>query len=239
MAAATPFRSVYFDCDSTLTGIEGIDELCAWLPQETRDDVRRLTEQAMNGERPLAEVYETRLARVAPTAAQLAAVGALYVERVLPYTSEVITALQAAAKIVGIVSGGLLPAVSVLAGHLGIVPGCVHAVPLLFDAAGRYRDFDRGSLLWRNGGKPELLRRLAPEQAPIAFVGDGATDLETKGVVDLFVGFGGVVRRPQVEAQADVWLGGPDLRGLIDIVLTGEERDWLRRRERFAPLFER
>lgn len=239
MEAGAAFRSIYFDCDSTLTSIEGVDEICSRLSIADSVSVRELTERAMNGELPLAEVYQTRLALIAPTATQLAEVGALYVERVLPHTRTLIAALHDLDKIVGIVSGGLLPAVAILARHLGVPPVNVHAVPLQFDAAGAYRDFDRSSPLWRNGGKPELFRQLAAEQAPIAFVGDGATDLETKGVVDLFVGFGGVVRRPRVEAGADAWLAGPDLRGLIDIVLTDDERARLRRQARFAVLFER
>ncbi len=38
-------------------------------------------------------------------------------------------------------------------------------------------------------------------------VGDGATDLETKGEggADVFVGFGGVVERSTVKAHADIF----------------------------------
>ena len=41
----------------------------------------------------------------------------------------------------------------------------------------------------------------------VAMVGDGATDLETKGEggADVFVGFGGVVERSTVKAHADIF----------------------------------
>jgi phosphoserine phosphatase len=37
-------------------------------------------------------------------------------------------------------------------------------------------------------------------------VGDGVTDLETKPVVDLFIGFGGVHVRPRVKENAPVFV---------------------------------
>ncbi|MGV2436438.1 MAG UNVERIFIED_CONTAM: hypothetical protein LVT10_17365 [Anaerolineae bacterium] len=43
------------------------------------------------------------------------------------------------------------------------------------------------------------------------FIGDGASDLATRSVVDLFVGFGGVVARENVRKGADVWLEAQSL----------------------------
>ena len=48
------FRTVIFDCDSTLSAIEGIDELAV----DCREDVERLTDAAMRGRIPLEEVSE-------------------------------------------------------------------------------------------------------------------------------------------------------------------------------------
>ena len=39
-----------------------------------------------------------------------------------------------------------------------------------------------------------------------AFVGDGVSDLEAKPAVDLFIGFGGVVVRPRVKENADLYV---------------------------------
>ena len=63
---APPFASVWFDCDSTLTAIEGVDELLQDASAELRADIASLTERAMNGVLPLAGVYESRLRLLAP-----------------------------------------------------------------------------------------------------------------------------------------------------------------------------
>lgn len=231
-----PFAAVYFDCDSTLSTIEGVDELLAFAPASLRDDVLALTAQAMEGSRPLAEVYETRLRLLAPQRAQLDRIGELYTARLVPDAAALVDALRFLGKQVGIVSGGLLVPVQHVAERLGIPPHNVHAVALLFDAHGRYVDFDRSSPLWRNGGKVEVLQRLPAAQRPVAFVGDGATDLETQGTADLFIGFGGVVARPLVRQRAQVFVGTPGLAPVLRHVTTPAERQRLAREARFAPL---
>lgn len=230
------FAAVYFDCDSTLSAIEGVDELLAFAPAELRADIAALTNQAMDGTRPLAEVYETRLRRLAPRREQLDHIGALYTARLVPDAAALVAALQALGKQVGIVSGGLLVPVQHLAQHLGIPTANVHAVPLVFDDRGHYVDFDRSSPLWRNGGKIEVLQALPAAQRPVAFVGDGITDLETQGTADLFVGFGGVAERARVRAEAQAFVGGPSLAPVLRHVTTPQEREWLAGQARFAPL---
>ncbi len=51
-------------------------------------------------------------------------------------------------------------------------------------------------------------------------VGDGSTDLVTKSVVKLFVGFGGVERRQAVADGAEVFVDSKSLAGLLPIVLS-------------------
>lgn len=50
-----------------------------------------------------------------------------------------------------------------------------------------------------------LARQTRYGYAPLAMVGDGATDAEARqpGGADIFIGFGGAVRRPAVAAAAD------------------------------------
>jgi phosphoserine phosphatase len=230
------FRAVYFDCDSTLSAIEGVDELLEGVDPALCAEIRELTEQAMDGTRPLAEVYEQRLHLLAPHRAQLDLVGELYVQRLVPHAREVITALQSLGKHVGIISGGLLRPVSHLARHLGIAEANVHAVPVSFADDGSYVDFDRSSPLWHNGGKIDVVTALPPEHRPVAFVGDGITDLETKGHVDRFVGFGGVVARPAVRAGAECFVPTASLAGVLPFVLTPGEQQRLRRDPDFTSL---
>lgn len=229
------FRSFWFDCDSTLSAIEGVDELTRILPDVARREIAALTEAAMNGTLPLAEVYERRLATIAPSRGMLAAIGALYVEKLVPGARELVAALHFLGKEVGIVSGGLREVVLVLARALGIPDSHVHAVELHFAADGSYRDFDRSSLFWRNGGKRTFFAGLGAAARPICFVGDGATDLEAKDAVELFVGYGGVVTRELVRRGAARFVTA--LRELPELTLTADELGCLRARPEFAKLF--
>jgi phosphoserine phosphatase len=192
------FRFVFFDVDSTLVTIEGIDVLAGGDPQ-----IARLTDAAMNGEIPLDQVYSKRLELIRPTRAQVEALGERYVASLVDGAEETIRTLQSMSVQVHLVTAGIAQAIAPLAAHLGIAPRAVHAVALRFDDAGNYLDFDRRSLLARPGGKELLVRDLrARSKGKAAFIGDGVSDLETAPAVDLFIGFGGVCVRPRVRENA-------------------------------------
>lgn len=238
--ARPPFAAVYFDCDSTLATIEGVDALVHGLPPTQQRELLALTEQAMNGALPLAAVYAQRLHTIAPTRAQLQAVGQGYCAHTVADAPAVVAALRHLGKHVGIVSGGLLPPVQTLARHLGIDAANVHAVPIGFADDGSYRDFERRSPLWQNGGKVTVLRALPAAHRPLAFVGDGVTDLETQGTAaDLFVGYGGVAVRPKVAQTAEAWFATPSLAPLLRLVLTDGELGALAREPQFAAVLAR
>ena len=205
---------VFFDCDSTLSTIEGIDELAV----RTGVNVKALTDAAMAGELPLADVYRKRLELINPTSADFAWLAQRYAETALPDTTEVISQLQNMGVSCHIISGGLFPGVAPFAESLGIAAEHVHAVP--FDPADPEATFQHP--LSRNGGKPEIVEAvgetLGIPQARRLLIGDGVSDLEAKSSVGLFVGFGGVVTRQQVLGKADVFLKKPHLKGLIPIV---------------------
>ncbi len=232
-----PFASFWFDCDSTLSTIEGIDVLSGRVSADLLREIQDLTHRAMEGEIPLAEVYERRLARVAPGREDLEAAGRSYIDHMVPDARQTVRALMALGKHVGIISGGLRQPVLMLAGELGVPAERVFAVPALLDAEGAYAGFDRRSPLWQNRGKPAVLGSRPAHQRPLLFVGDGITDLEAKDQVDLFVGFGGVVRRRVVEEHADVYITENSLRPVLDIGLTAEEKQRLVQDQRFRDLW--
>jgi phosphoserine phosphatase len=218
-----PFASVYFDCDSTLSSIEGIDELLQFADPALRKDIAELTTQAMNGTLPLAQVYESRLSKLAPNRKQLDAIGEHYCSKLVPDAKATIAALQSLGKSVGIVSGGLLIPVQQVARHLEVPLEHVHAVPLLFHDDGSYQDFDHNSPLWRNGGKVPVVQGAPEAHHPMVFVGDGITDLETKEHVARFIGFGGVVARDAVLKNADYFVHENSLAAILPHVLTAQE----------------
>lgn len=236
--APPPYAGVVFDCDSTLSSIEGIDEL-ARLVGRHEAELRELTSQAMGGQLPLEAVYARRLELVQPTRADVEAVGKLYVETALENAGALVAALRALDKKIHIVSGGLRPAVSILAEHLGLADDHVHAVELEFDHDGSYRSCDPDSPLARAGGKVEVIAGLcASIDGPLALVGDGVTDLEAGHLAARFVAFGGVERREAVFRDASCHLTDPDLASLAPLLLGEEELERLHQLPQHSALVE-
>jgi phosphoserine phosphatase len=122
---------VIFDCDSTLSTIEGIDELARMSGQEA--SVAQLTKRAMEGDVPLESVYGHRLITVNPTQEQVRAIAKHYRETVVPDAKEVIEALQTLGTEVFIVSGGLIEPVRDFGVWLGVSRDHVFAVNMEYD----------------------------------------------------------------------------------------------------------
>lgn len=214
----TRFRTVLFDCDSTLTSVEGIDRL-----GEGRPELAALTAAAMSGRARLEDVYRARLEIVKPGREAVARLAAEYLENVVADARAVIGALSRAGVGVHVVSGGVLSAVGYFAGSLGLAPDSVHAVDVRFDDEGAYAGFDEASPLTRSGGKEALIRELSPRLArPTLLVGDGVTDLEAASAVDLFVAYAGVVDRPAVSDGARVVIRSPSLAPVLPLALPEE-----------------
>lgn len=223
-----------FDCDSTLSEIEGIDELAG--PRV--DEIAALTARAMSGELPLEAVYGARLELLKPDRAAVERVAGLYAERALPHAAELVAALRALGKRVAVVSGGLREAVEPFARGLGIAEDEVHAVSARFDASGAYAGFDENSPLARSGGKPPVVERIVAPSRPgrAALIGDGVTDLEAAAAVDRFVAFAGVADRPAVTERASHVVRTPDLAALVFLLFSPDECNRLARDPDHAAL---
>jgi phosphoserine phosphatase len=209
------YATVLLDCDSTLSAIEGIDELAAACGA----DVRSLTDAAMRGEIPLEAIYGRRLDLVRPSKAQLETLAQLYVERLVPDAASVVAALQRAGVDVRIISGGLLPAVLAVGRAVGLAREQVAAVDVYFDEHGQYVGYDEASPLTRVGGKCAVIVQWHPLPTPVMMVGDGTTDLETRPLVNLFVAYAGVIARDVVVRSADVTIRSASLAPLLPLAL--------------------
>lgn len=198
------FNKVVFDCDSTLTQIEGIDELAGIKGKY--EQVQKLTQQAMGGEVSFEQVFGRRLEMIRPEKQDLLQVGKLYIKHCLPEAKSTITQLQKLQIQVYLVSGGYDAAVQMLAKYLGINSLNVFANHLIFDKQGKYQDFDKTNPLCQDNGKKQVLQLIKQAKDRIMFVGDAMTDFTVNGAVDLFVGFGGVVERPALREKAPVYI---------------------------------
>jgi phosphoserine phosphatase len=195
------FASAVFDVDSTLAGIEGIDWLAARRGDAVAARVRALTRDAMDGRVRLEDVYAARLEMIAPTRDDIVGLGDAYLAAVAPGARDLLAALRDAGVALAVVSGGIRQALLPLTRFLGVDDASVLAVPLRFDAEGRFTSVE-ASPLTGHGGKRAALEAVSMER-PVVAVGDGATDLELRRVVDAFVAFTGFARRPAVARLAD------------------------------------
>jgi phosphoserine phosphatase len=226
------------DCDSTLTAVEGIDEL-ARMPgnqDEIALQVATLTKRAMEGDIPLETVYGRRLETVNPSQEQVHKIAHIYRETMIPHAKQVIAALQTLGTKVFIVSGGLIEPVRDFGVWLGIPRDHIFAVSMEYDQlAGkwwRYWDQPGGqnprsnylsieaNPLTGSGGKNRMIQRIRAENAGRAMlVGDGLSDLEAGNEVDLFVGFGGAVHRPRIAELSTIYIHTQSLAPILPLAL--------------------
>lgn len=212
--AHTPFEIVCFDCDSTLSRIEGIDELAARA--NVREKIEPLTRAAMDGGIPLNEVYGRRLELVRPGLADIDWLAGLYIEQMVSGAGEAVAALADGGVAVHIISGGLRQSILPLADALGVARKRVHAVDVYFDDAGSYAGFDESSPLTTPSGKASVCGEIGDGTARLAMIGDGLTDVAAREAGAFVVGFGGVERRDAVVDGADVFCEGPSLLAALD-----------------------
>jgi phosphoserine phosphatase len=210
------FDVICFDCDSTLSRIEGIDELARRVG--VGEEMSKLTDLAMNGVVPLEAVYERRLSIIRPDQASINWLADLYIAEIVEGVKEVFASLLDQDKAVHIISGGLRQAILPLADCLGLPESHVHAVDIYFNEDGSYRNYDLNSPLARTGGKAVVVGTLKGEGS-LVMVGDGKTDLEAKQSGAVVLGFGGVVDRAIVREQADFYTTEPTLLAVLEHIL--------------------
>lgn len=238
--APPPYKTIVFDCDSTLSRIEGIEELAKELTQDWGSEIQELTRAAMAGEIPLQEVYGRRLEFMRPDAEAMARVGEIYWDQRLPHSEHLIAALKFLGKKLAVVSGGLLPCVLPFAERLGFDEQHIHAVGTRCDEQGAWQGFEQDSPLARAGGKLDMLASWQAEGAgPLALIGDGATDLEAAPACARFVAFMAVAQRDSVAQAADIVCNEPDMAALLPLLVSPQELAALENEKAHAPLVAR
>ena len=224
-----PYKHVFFDCDSTLTTVEGIDALAETAGKKWRVEV--LTNAAMDGKLDLEDVYAKRLQAVRPTHAQIQEIRTIYKRNIVPDTRAVIAALQFLGHQVYIISGGLAEPVEEFGVFLGVPRQNIRAVQVDYDRlAGEwwyaetdfqkpkdqlYRDYEEGALTVSDGKAKIVKELLGSQSGRSLLIGDGSSDLLASHTVDLFVGFGGVVQRERVKAESPAFIHTASLAPLL------------------------
>lgn len=226
-----PYKHVFFDCDSTLTAVEGVDILADVVGKKWRVEV--LTQAAMNGELDLEEVYAKRLRTINPTRQQVRQIRQVYKQHVVEDAKAVIDALQSLGHQVYIISGGLEEPVVEFGLFLGVPRQNIRAVGVNYNqlsgrwwenhsADQRYLDYEEGALTISEG-KAQIVRELvAGQPGRVLLIGDGQSDLLAgtavhPPIVNLFVGYGGVTTRARILAAAPAYIHSRSLAPLLPL----------------------
>ncbi len=214
------YSQVYFDFDSTLVAVEGIDELAAFLGRE--EEVVALTHRAMNGSVSVREAYDRRLAALNLTPRHLQSLERIYRGSLLPGAWGLTRILRDLGKELIVVSGGFREALESVARELGFHQ--IEAVDLRFQ-----KDSCQAveSPLLESRGKVNIVEKLKKGRA--VFIGDGMTDFAVAEVAEKMIPFFGVVRRSFIDDCGLESYGGANLLGLLPLILDEDELNeaWL------------
>jgi len=223
--AQNPIDAIVFDCDGTLSKLEGIDELAQFTG--AGEAVKTLTANAMTHTGLNPTLYQTRLELVQPHQDHLIALGQRYFEEQVPDAAAVIQILLRLQKNVYLVSAGLLPSVLAFGNLLHVPQNNIYAVDIQFDSKGCYQDFDRASPLIHAQGKRQIIQELKKQHTSIAHIGDGLNDYVVYDLVTRFIGFGGVFFRKNIADQCHYYIQALSLAPLLPLLLTALETELL------------
>jgi phosphoserine phosphatase len=213
--------AVIFDCDGTLTTIEGIDVLAEH--NGVGHEVSALTALAMNTSGVSTDMYTHRLNRVAPSYKQVHELGLEYFANRIEDVSEVINILKRLNKEIYIVSAGLYPAVRLFGELLKIPDKNIFAVDITFDTHGKYLNYDHQSPLVVRNGKRAIISEIKKYHKNLIFIGDGINDLEAKDLVERFVGYGGKFYRENIAAFCQYYITTLSMAPFLALSLTSNE----------------
>ncbi|PNT88479.1 phosphoserine phosphatase [Coxiella burnetii] len=217
----TPIDAVIFDCDGTLSQIEGIDHLAEI--NNVDSEVRLLTETAMNLTGITADIYRKRLDLVNPTKDQVDQLDEQYYANLTPDAAEIISILHNLNKTVYVISAGIQAAVEAFAKRLGIPTSHVFAVAVYFDGKGRYLNYEHQSPLTYQLGKRKVIEALRLNHHRFVYVGDGMNDIEAVNLAERFIGYGGAYYRSHLAEMCDYYIKSRTLAPMLPLSLTLEE----------------
>jgi len=181
---------IFFDCDSTLTSIEGLDYLAKKKGLESQ--ISQITRLGMEGKITFKQSFSQRINLLKPSRSDVKDLGLIYLKHLSPNVELLFTELSERNIQVYIVSGGLKLALDAFASILPIAKNHIYGIDLHFKKNGCFQGFETNSPLLQPRGKvlvvkqilTELSKNYSENSFETAFVGDGITDLETGEVVD-------------------------------------------------------
>ncbi len=218
-----PIDAFFFDCDGTLSLMEGIDVLAEM--NGVGDKVKAITERCMALTGLSLADYRERLHYVQPTKKQLDALAELYRTHRSPGALETIQTLRSLGKKIYIISAGIRASLLPLADDLGIPPENVLAVDVYWDDNGNYSGFNEESYLVAAEGKNKQIKEVLTTNERSLLIGDGFSDWEAHTVVSRFIGFAGLSPKAWVRDHSEFFISGANILPVVNLGLTQKEAE--------------
>lgn len=198
------------DFDSTITKVEGLDELAAIALKNHPDGEKRvakikaLTDKGMAGELSFSESLSQRLALLDANKSHLEELIGFLKNNISESFERNKSFLAEYADNILIISSGFKDFIVPIAEYLGLKPENVYANTFEYDDNGNIIGIDEANPLSKTGGKIEVVKFLNLH-GHISVIGDGYTDFEIKknGLANRFYAFVENVERPSVTQVAD------------------------------------
>ena len=198
------------DFDSTFTQVEGLDELAnialAGNPNREKvvQQIRDLTDAAMNGELSFAEGLRQRISLLQANRSHVEALVDFLRTKASDSFARNRAFLRDYSEAILIVSSGFKEFIVPIVTELGLKEENVYANTFRFDADDSIIGVDDENVLSQDKGKVKLLESLALP-GDVCVIGDGYTDYELReaGVASRFYAFTENVERAKVTSVAD------------------------------------
>lgn len=210
MVNTTEQKYYLIDFDSTITQVEGLDELAAIALSNHPDknsvvsQIKALTDKGMNGEISFEEALSQRISLLNANKSHIESLITFLKGKVTESFDRNQAFIKEYADEIFIVSSGFKEFIVPVAIALGFKEENIFANTFVFDANDNIIGVDNSNYLAQNGGKVKLLKSLNLN-GHISVIGDGYTDYELRkeGLVNRFYAFIENVEREKVTKEAD------------------------------------
>ncbi len=202
------YKIIFFDFDSTLIQAESLDLLA--YRKGCGDEVSRLTELSMNGDIPVDDILKKKVEIISPHRDEVIDISYHCRDIIVEGAEDVIGRFLKEGREVYILSSGFKEIILPTAKALNIPEENIFANEFDFAVDGKYRGFKETCDPDLIGNKPNIIRKYSANQCHnrclTAMIGDSVSDMKCREVVDLFIGFGGVVERKKVKEGSGIYV---------------------------------
>ena len=191
---------ILFDLDSTLSKIEGFDEIAR--KKGVYDQVAKITAETMEGNIPFSDAFARKLDILKPSISDALWLSKEYEKHFEDGAENLVKKLKEKNINVGILSNNLDIVIKKIGNYLNLDGELCIGVKAHHDKHGEYIGLDASDPLTKDGGKGEVIKSFKLKRSKLVFVGDSKGDMDAGDYADLFIGYGGVVARDKVKKNA-------------------------------------